>query len=93
MLIGAFVAWIWIPDVQQPSDKESKEEEQKKEFKSYRKRLLLPPRSLEDITRDPTEGQTSGLGWKMGDHVLRPFMRKSNNIEATTRSLSQQVAV
>ena len=60
MLIGAFFAWVWIPDVQEARDSESKEME-KKGAKNYRKRLEMPPRSLEDITKEPTKGQLFGI--------------------------------
>lgn len=59
-LFGAFIAWVWIPDVQETRDKDSKEEERKGN-KVFKKCLLMPPRSLEDITANPTGIQIFGM--------------------------------
>lgn len=53
MLIAAWVSWFWIPDVQHPQNPEA--------TLSYRKKMLRPPRSLEEITEAPTENQKFGF--------------------------------
>lgn len=73
MLIGAFVAWIWIPEVQEPS-----KAEKKKGVKNFRKRMVWVPRSLEEITKDPTEGQYFGL-W---GHIRHLFGWESRPVDA-----------
>ena len=50
MLLGALVTWVWIPEVQYPRGAQEGD-------KSYRERLKLTNRSLEEIARDPNGDQ------------------------------------
>ncbi|CAI6336119.1 unnamed protein product [Periconia digitata] len=61
MLIGALVAWIWIPEVQDPVDNSAASI---KQFSSY------DNRSLEDIADGPKKGQILGLK-KRFVHMLK----------------------
>ncbi|KAF2728897.1 MFS general substrate transporter [Polyplosphaeria fusca] len=56
MLLGALVAWVWIPEVQDPVVHVSGS------LKTYSK---FRNRSLEEIAEDPTQGQLMGLISKM----------------------------
>jgi len=60
MLLGALIAWIWIPEVQDPIESKSK---------GIREYAKLSNRSLEEIAEDPTKGQVVGVTNKMR-HLL-----------------------
>ena len=60
MLLGALVAWIWIPEVQDPAENKAG---RVKEYSMYKYR------SLEEIAEDPTKGQVVGLKNKIS-HLL-----------------------
>ncbi|KUJ11253.1 MFS general substrate transporter [Mollisia scopiformis] len=66
MLIGAFVAWVWIPEVQHPRDPKHVDKQQKGKLK-YRERMVMPSRSLEEITANPTEDHTFGLRYHLSE--------------------------
>lgn len=68
MLIGAFFAWIWIPEVQHLRNR--KDDNWEKDKHTYKDGLLMPPRSLEEITNNPIEGQIFGLK-KHFKHLFR----------------------
>ena len=58
MLFGFFMAWLWIPEVQEVQAMKSQgaEANQKEDFGKH---FLLPPRSLEDISENPIEDPKS----------------------------------
>lgn len=72
MFLGAFFAFIWIPDVQHPID--PKLVIRQPGVKDFRKRQMMPPRSLEEITEDPSEGQVFGFL----EHFNHLFNRKAD---------------
>jgi len=59
MLFGALVAWIWIPEVQDPSENN----QDRHKLKQYSKYIN---RSLEEIADDPTGEQELGIHAKFG---------------------------
>ncbi|KAH6657088.1 hypothetical protein BKA67DRAFT_688448 [Truncatella angustata] len=73
MLLGAFVTWTWIPEVQLPRGLDQARDEDVDENASddglsgdprtvtFRQQLKLPNRSLEDIDRNPDAGQILGM--------------------------------
>jgi PHS family inorganic phosphate transporter-like MFS transporter len=56
MLIAAFVAWIWIPEVQ-----ELRGDGSSRQGKSFRMGMQMPPRSLEEISLNPRKDQIFGF--------------------------------
>jgi hypothetical protein len=86
-LIGAFVSWVWIPDVQDARGQESKEQEHKG-TKGIKKSLEMPPRPLEEITANPTGRQIFGL-----ENHLRHLVGWDLKDEEETVPLSTVVAV
>lgn len=76
MLLGAFVSWVWIPEVQYPrgravvleegdddySDNASDDGNDRAAYRqSFRQQLKLPNRPLEEIDRNPDDGQVLGM--------------------------------
>lgn len=60
MLLGALIASVWIPEVQDPrTARDAKTEQSDKD--TFRDWLPLNTRKLEDISKDPRKGQTIGL--------------------------------
>ncbi|KAF8856769.1 MFS general substrate transporter [Acephala macrosclerotiorum] len=77
-LVGAFVAWVWIPEVQHLRDLKSVGGQQNGTPK-FRERMMMPPRSLEEITVNPTEGQIFGLR----DHLSHLFGRGAKTTDSS----------
>jgi PHS family inorganic phosphate transporter-like MFS transporter len=73
MLIGAFVSWVWIPEVQYPrgyqppayenvgTDEEDDDEDGPPSPLSFRQKLKLPNIPLEEIAAHPSRGQVIGV--------------------------------
>ncbi|KAI1155280.1 hypothetical protein F4825DRAFT_407987 [Nemania diffusa] len=71
MLLGAFITWVWIPEVQFPRghlDEMAGEEnvsdnglDDDRHAVTFRESLKLPNRSLAQIAQDPEGGQVLGL--------------------------------
>jgi MFS transporter, PHS family, inorganic phosphate transporter len=92
MLLGALVTWVWIPEVQFPrgyGHNSADEPDENASFdgrdaaasnESFRKLLRLPNRPLEQIDRQPGEGQELGMRRNLAKlfHVRR---RKNGNTE------------
>jgi PHS family inorganic phosphate transporter-like MFS transporter len=82
MLLGAFVAWVWIPEVQDPPGWRPLKDEHT--WKDY---LVFHNRSLERIAENPTEKQVIGMRENIKG-LCRPRRHKSkieqSNGAATT---------
>ncbi|KAI1417894.1 MFS general substrate transporter [Hypoxylon sp. FL1857] len=68
MLLGAFITWVWIPEVQNPRGHDDKPERGDNasdngevESATFRQKLKLPNRPLADIAQNPGEGQILGM--------------------------------
>ncbi|KAI0970829.1 major facilitator superfamily domain-containing protein [Xylaria arbuscula] len=72
MILGAFVAWVWIPEVQFPRghgneitrDENASDDGLDHDLKStlFWEELKLPNRPLAQIAQDPENGQALGIG-------------------------------
>ncbi|KAI1472072.1 uncharacterized protein F4812DRAFT_456168 [Daldinia caldariorum] len=77
MLLGAFVTWAWIPEVQYPRRYDSKRERDENvtddgidmENETFRQKLKFANRPLLDIAQNPGDGQILG----MRHNISRPF--------------------
>ncbi|OTB14874.1 hypothetical protein K445DRAFT_61970 [Daldinia sp. EC12] len=69
MLLGAFITWVWIPEVQYPRGYDSKPERddnasddgRNMENHTFRQKLKLANRPLLDIAQNPGDGQILGM--------------------------------
>lgn len=69
MLLGAFITWVWIPEVQYPRGHDSKPERNDNssdnglegQDNTFRRKLQLPNRPLADIAQDPGDDQILGM--------------------------------
>ncbi|KAI5864028.1 MFS general substrate transporter [Durotheca rogersii] len=71
MLLGAFITWVWIPEVQYPRGHEGKPVTGddasdagvpiESEMATFRRRLKLPNIPLADIAENPGQGQILGM--------------------------------
>ncbi|KAI1095290.1 MFS general substrate transporter [Rostrohypoxylon terebratum] len=69
MLLGAFITWVWIPEVQYPRGHDDKpacgddvsEAGIVSESPTFRQKLKLRNRPLADIAQNPDEGQILGM--------------------------------
>jgi MFS transporter, PHS family, inorganic phosphate transporter len=74
MLLGAFITWVWIPEVQYPRGYHSHDDDHRDENASdnassagdegrptFQQRLKFANRTLEDIAENPEEGQRLGM--------------------------------
>ncbi|KAI1099716.1 MFS general substrate transporter [Jackrogersella minutella] len=69
MLLGAFITWVWIPEVQYPRGHDNKPEHNdtasddgfEMERSTFRQKLKLPNRPLADIAQNPGDGQILGM--------------------------------
>ncbi|KAI1780297.1 MFS general substrate transporter [Hypoxylon cercidicola] len=69
MLLGAFVTWVWIPEVQYPRGHDTRPERNDNasdnglegQSTTFRQKLQLPNRPLADIANNPGDGQILGM--------------------------------
>ncbi|KAI6084392.1 MFS general substrate transporter [Hypoxylon rubiginosum] len=69
MLLGAFITWVWIPEVQYPRGHDDKPERNDNasdngfdgQRTTFRQKLVLPNRPLADIAKDSGDGQILGM--------------------------------
>ncbi|KAI2468397.1 MFS general substrate transporter [Annulohypoxylon bovei var. microspora] len=69
MLLGAFITWVWIPEVQYPRGLDDKpgrgddvsEDGVEMESSTFRQKLKLRNRPLADIAQNPGDGQILGM--------------------------------
>ncbi|XDG03127.1 hypothetical protein ABKA04_002742 [Annulohypoxylon sp. FPYF3050] len=69
MLLGAFITWVWIPEVQYPRGHDDKpihgddvsEAGVGNESSTFRQKLKIRNRPLADIAQNPDEGQILGM--------------------------------
>ncbi|KAI1454121.1 MFS general substrate transporter [Annulohypoxylon moriforme] len=69
MLLGAFITWVWIPEVQYPRTHDEKpergddvsEDGDEIESSTFRQKLKLRNRPLADIAQNPGHGQILGM--------------------------------
>ncbi|KAI0131570.1 MFS general substrate transporter [Daldinia grandis] len=89
MLLGAFVTWVWIPEVQYPRGYDGKPERDGNasddgldmENDTFRQKLKLANRSLLDIAQNPGDGQILG----MRRNALRLFRATQTRVRDGTR--------
>ncbi|KAI1403311.1 MFS general substrate transporter [Hypoxylon fuscum] len=88
MLLGAFITWVWIPEVQYPRGHDIKPERNdnasdnglERENYTFRRKLKLPNRPLADIAKNPGDGQILG----MRRNIARLFRAKQNRVAPDT---------
>lgn len=89
MLLGAFITWVWIPEVQFPRghhdavvrDENMSDDglDDEQHETSFREKLKLPNRPLADIAQDPAGGQVLGIR----RNLRRLFVRSRGNKRAS----------
>jgi MFS family permease len=89
MLLGALIAWMWIPEVQEPRPSA---EEVAKHGLTYRQCLRLPNRSLEEIAKEPTKDQIVGFSGTFQDLASRLRRRRVRTETASDRGTYSHVS-
>ncbi|KAI1358569.1 major facilitator superfamily domain-containing protein [Xylaria arbuscula] len=98
MLLGAFVSWVWIPEVQYPRgygsenvrDENASDDGLNHDLQEHTFRMLLklPNRPLAQIALDPEGGQVLGVRRNLGRLVqhMRGTPRRSNSTASALES-------
>ncbi|KAI0376408.1 MFS general substrate transporter [Hypomontagnella monticulosa] len=103
MLLGAFITWVWVPEVQYPRGHDDKPERDDNasddglEDATFRQKLKLPNRPLADIAQNPGEGQILGMRRNIARlfratqvHVTDKFRRRPSADTNGRRSTSME---
>ncbi|KAI0884550.1 MFS general substrate transporter [Annulohypoxylon maeteangense] len=88
MLLGAFITWVWIPEVQYPRGYDDKPERGDDvsedgvgaESSTFRQKLKLRNRPLADIAQNPGDGQILGMRRNIGRLFRAARPHGSNDI-------------
>ncbi|KAI1204526.1 MFS general substrate transporter [Annulohypoxylon truncatum] len=90
MLLGAFITWVWIPEVQYPRGRDDtfeggddvSEARVELEISTFRQKLKLRNRPLADIAQNPGDGQILGMRRNIA-RLFRPA--RSHNTDRIRR--------